>query len=169
MAWRVDTTTHGARVPVAQRPAEVAAMRDKVALGIALSATLGCSPGAPRVRVDLIREPTTLSPVPRSFSAGQPLRADNESVGLCVSPGRGYSVSGRWTVLTPGGQEAQVVARAELVGGRVVKLASPSSTGSSLCVHPRRGGPLEAAVQRIDVVASTPIVVQRVVWQSTVP
>lgn len=144
-------------------------MRDKVALGIVLSAALGCSLAPPRVRVDLIQEPTTLSPVPQSFSSGQPLRADNDSVGVCVSPGRGYHVSGRWTVMTPSGQEAQVVARVELAGGRVVKFASPSSTGSSLCVHPRHDGPLEAPAQRIHVIASTPIVVQRVVWQSTAP
>jgi len=144
-------------------------MRDGMVLGIALSASLGCSPAAPEVRVDLIEEPTTLSPVPQSFSAGLPLRGDNDSVGVCVFPGRGYSVSGRWTVLTPNGHEAQVVARAELVSGRVIKLASPSSAGSSLCVHPRHGGPLEGPVQRVRVVVSTPIVAQRVVWQSTAP
>jgi hypothetical protein len=48
-----------------------------------------------------------------------------------------------------------------------VTLAAPSSTGSRLCVHPRLGGPLEAPVERLRVVASTPIVVRRIVWQST--
>ena len=142
-------------------------MHEEVALVIALSAVMGCSPAPPPVRVDLIREPTTLSSEPRLLSAGQPLPADNDSVGVCVFPGRGYRVSGRWTVRTPSGHEAQVLARAELVGGRTVKLASPSSTGASLCVHPRQGGPLEAPVHRIRVVASTPIVAQRIVWQST--
>ena len=75
-------------------------------------------------------------------------------------------MTGRWTVLTPDGLEAQLVARAELVGGRVVWLKAPSSTGGSLCVRPRRGGPLEAAVERVSVVASTPVVAQRIVWES---
>ena len=136
-------------------------------LGIALSAILGCSLAPPRVRVELIHEPLTLSQVPQSLSAGEPMRADNDSVRLCVYPGHGYQVTGRWTVLTPTGHEAQVVARAELVNGRVITLASPSSTGSGLCVHPRLGGPLEAAVQRVRVTASRPIVVERIVWQST--
>ena len=139
------------------------------ALGIVLSAVLGCSPAPPPVQVDLIEEPTTLSPVPQLLSAGLPLPASHPSVGVCIHPGRGYNVSGRWTVLTPDGREAQVVAHAELVGGRVVKLASPSSTGPTLCVHPRRGGPLEAPVRRVRVVSSTPIVARRIVWKSTAP
>jgi hypothetical protein len=69
-------------------------------------------------------------------------------------------------MLTPDGLEAQLVARAELVGGRVAWLKAPSSTGGSLCVRPRRGGPLEAAVERVSLVASTPIVAQRIVWES---
>ena len=142
-------------------------MFDRVMLGIALPALLGCSLAPPRVRVELIQEPLTLSQVPQSFSAAEPLRADNASVRLCVYPGRGYHVTGHWTVLTPTGHEAQVAARAELVNGRVVTLATPSSTGNGLCVHPRLGGPLEAAVQRVRVTASTPIVVQRIVWRST--
>jgi len=87
-------------------------------------------------------------------------------VGLCVDPGPGHSVTGRWTVRTPSGREAQVVARAELVTGDVVSLASPSSNGPRLCVHPRRGGPLEASVRSLTVVASTPIEVRRLVWRS---
>ena len=142
-------------------------MRDGLLLGAMLSATLACSAAPPQVRVELIQEPTTLSHVPLLLAAAEPLRADNDSVGVCVYPGPGHHVSGRWTVLTPGGHDAQVVARAELVNGRVVTFASPSSTGSSLCVHPRRGGPLEAAVQRIRVGASTPILVERIVWESS--
>ena len=136
-------------------------------LGMALGAIAGCSLAPARVQVELSREPVILSEVPQVLSAGQPLRADYDSVSLCLYPDRGYNVSGRWTVLTPDGREAQVVARAELVNGRVVNLASPSSTGGRLCVHPRLGGPLEAPVQRVSVVASSPIVVRRIVWQST--
>lgn len=107
-----------------------------------------------------------MSHTPQFLAAGGPLRADGDSVSLCVYPGPGHVVSGRWTVLTPDGREAQVVARAELTNGKVVALVSPSSTGSSLCVHPRLGGPLEAPVQRVRVVASMPIVAQRIVWRS---
>jgi hypothetical protein len=142
-------------------------MLRRVMLGIALSAAPCCLPAPAPIEVELIQEPITLSQVPQFLAAGEPLRADNGSVGVCVHPGPGYHVSGRWTVLAPNGREAQVVARAELANGRVVTLASPSSTGTSLCVHPRLGGPLEAPVQRIRVVTSMPIVVRRIVWQST--
>lgn len=141
----------------------------QVTTGLAVSALVGCVFAPARVRVELIEEPTTLSPAPRSFSPERPLSADSESIGVCVYPGSGYRVSGRWTVVAPDGHEAQVVARAELVDGQRVKLVSPSSTGRRLCVHPRLGGPLEGAVKRIEVVASVPIVVDRIVWQSTRP
>jgi hypothetical protein len=144
-------------------------MGGRAIVAIALSALPGCFPARPPVREELIQEPVTLSPTPRLLSAGRALRADEESVRVCFYPDRGYDVSGRWTVVTPNGREAQIVVRAELVNGRVVTLASPSSTGSSLCLHPRLGGPLDAAVQRLSVVASTPIVVRRIVWQSTAP
>jgi hypothetical protein len=138
-------------------------------LGAALAA-VGCFWGPPPLEeVELIRKPVTLSPVPRSFSAGELLCADSRIVGVCLYPGQGYRVSGRWTMLTPSGHEAQVVARAELVGGQEVTLASPTSTGNSLCVRPRRGGPLDAGVERVRVTASTPIVVRRLVWQSGCP
>jgi hypothetical protein len=144
-----------------------AGLRASLVTALTLTAALGCLLVRRPVREELIRAPVTLSPAPKLLTAGAPLPADGESVGVCVYPGPGYSVSGRWTVLTPSGREAQVVARAELVGGRVVTLAAPSSTGSRLCVHPRLGGPLEAPVERLRVVASTPIVVRRIVWQST--
>lgn len=143
-------------------------MLRRVVLGIAPAAVLGCSLAPPQVEVELIQEPMTLSQTPQFFAAGESLRADNDSVSVCVYPGPGYHVSGRWTVLTPSGHEAQVVARADLANGKMVTLASPSSRGRSLCVHPRLGGPLEAAVQRVRVVTSTPIVVQRIVWRSRV-
>jgi hypothetical protein len=72
-------------------------------------------------------------------------------------------------VRTPDGREALLVARAELINGDRVKLASPSTRGSRLCVHPRRGGPFESPVRRLSVVASTPIEVERVVWHSGAP
>jgi hypothetical protein len=144
-------------------------MQGRVMVAMALSALPGCPPGPPPVEVELVQGPVTLSPVPLAISAGEPLPTDNASVGVCIHPAPGYHVSGRWTVLTPGGEEAQVVARAELVNGDVVTMASPSSTGNSLCVHPRLGGPLGAAVKRIRVVASLPVGAQRIVWQCTGP
>ena len=142
-------------------------MLNRVIIGTLLVVAPGCSPAPPQARVDLIREPTTLSAAPQVFVPDEPLPADNDSVGVCLLPDAGYNVSGRWTVVTPAGREALVVAHAELASGRVIKLASPSSTGSRLCVHPRHGGPLEAPVERVRVVASTPIVVSRLVWEST--
>jgi hypothetical protein len=116
--------------------------------------------------VDLVQQTSTLSPTPRLLVAGEPLRADGDSVRLCVYPGSGHHVSGHWTVVTPEGREALVVARAELTSGRVVNFASPSSTGNGLCVQPRLGGPLEAPVRRVSVATTAPIVVERIVWES---
>ena len=142
-------------------------MKAATVAAVLASGLLACVFAPPGTRVELSREPVTLSPVAQVFSPDQPLPADRESVGVCVFPAHGYSVTGRWTLLTPDGLEAQLLARAELVGGKVVRFAAPSSTGSSLCVRPRRGGPLEAAVRRVSLVASTPIVAQRIVWEST--
>lgn len=142
-------------------------MLRRLMLAIGILTVPGCWAGPPHAEVDLIREPSTLSATPQLFAAGEPLRADSDSVRLCVYPGPGYHVSGRWTVITPNGREALVIGRAELANGRVVNLASPSSTGNRLCVQPRLGGPLEAPVQRVGVVTSTPIVVERMVWEST--
>ena len=139
----------------------------RLLLGIGALTVPGCWAAPPHAEVDLIRQPSTLSQTPQVFAAAEPLRADSESARLCVYPGPGYHVSGRWTVLTPSGREALVAGRAELANGKVVALASPSSTGNSLCVQPRLGGPLEAPVQRVRVVTSTPIVVERIVWEST--
>lgn len=131
-----------------------------------LSATLGCPGAEPGIRVELTREPVTLSGEPRVLSAREPLPAEAFRLGVCVIPAPGYHVSGRWTVRTPDGREARVVARAELVSGGVVKLAAPSSSGNSLCVHPRRGGPFESPVRRVRLVASTPIVAERIEWRT---
>ncbi len=136
-------------------------------VGIALWLALACVLTSPSVEIDLIDEPVTLSYEPQLLAAGQPLRADHDSVSVCVYPAPGHNVSTRWTVVAPNGREARVVARAELVNGRVVTLRSPSSDGASLCVHPRWDGPLEAEVQRIRLLASTPIVARRIVWRST--
>jgi len=129
--------------------------------------SVACTAAPPPVEIELTSGPTILSTEPRSFRPARPLPADNVSVGLCVDPGPGHAVTGRWTVRTPAGREAQVVARAELVSGDVVRLVSPSSNGPRLCVHPRRGGPLDAPVRSLTVVASTPIAVERLVWRST--
>jgi hypothetical protein len=145
--------------------------RARLALVLAVpglvSTVVGCVPAPAAVEVELIQQPLTLSQTAQLLAPSEPLRADNDSVRVCVYPGPGYHVSGRWTVLTPSGREAQVVARVELVNGKAVTLASPSSTGGSLCVQPRLGGPLEAPVRRVRVLTSTPIVAQRIVWQST--
>lgn len=140
-----------------------------LAVAVALVVVLGCPLGDPGVRVALTREPVTLSGEPLVLSADAPLPAEAFFVGVCVFPGSGYHVSGRWTVLTPAGREALVVAEAELVNGDTVRLASPSSSGASLCVHPRRGGPFESPVRRVRLMASTPIEVERVVWRSGRP
>jgi hypothetical protein len=137
---------------------------------LALGAAAGssCRAGAPDVEVTLLRGPATVSAEPRTLEAAEPLPADGERLRLCVHPGPGHHVSGRWTVVTPGGREALLVARAELVNGRGLSLVSPSSVGSALCVQPRLGGPLEAPVQRIRVAATATIVVDRVAWESAV-
>lgn len=135
---------------------------------LAIGAATGpaCRATAPDVAMDLLRGPSTVSAEPRLLEAEEPLPADGERLRLCVHPGPGHHVSGRWTVVTPGGREALVVARAELVNGRELSLVSPSSAGNALCVQPRLGGPLEAPVRRIRVAATAPIVVERVVWES---
>ena len=144
-------------------------MPGRAMLGVAFWALMGCFAPPRPVRVELKPVPATLSHTPQAFAAGEPLPSEGGSVSVCVHPAPGHQVTGRWTVLTPDGHEAQVVAHAELVDGKVVRLASPSSTGSRLCVHPRLEGPLEAPVRRVRVTASAPIVVERVVWQSTAP
>jgi hypothetical protein len=136
---------------------------------ILLATTLACSTAPPRVQVELIDHPVTLSQTPRYFSARQPLRADNDVVGLCVYPDSGFRRSDRWTILTPDGGEARIAAHAELTSGRVVTLSLLSTTGQNLCVHPATSGPLEAGVQRVRVTTSEPVVVTRMVWQSTAP
>ena len=138
-----------------------------LALTMAFVTLPSCRAASPDVRVDLIRGSATLSQTPQLFAAEEPVRADGDFIRLCVYPGPGYHVSGRWTVLTPSGREALVVGRLELINGRAVNLASPSSTGNSLCVQPRLGGPLEAPVQRVRLATSAPIVVERIVWEST--
>jgi len=135
----------------------------------ALSAALGCLGAEPGVRVELTRAPVTLSGEALVLSADQPLPASVFSLAVCVTPGPGHHVSGRWTVLTPDGREAMLVAQAELVDGDTVKLASPSSSGHDLCVHPRRGGPFDSPVRRVRLVASTPIVAERVEWRTGAP
>ena len=134
-----------------------------------LSAILGCPGAEPGLRVELTREPVTLSGEPRVLSALEPLPAEAFLLGVCVIPGPGYHVSGRWTVQAPDGREARVVARAELLNGDTVKLAAPSSSGNCLCVHPRRGGPFESPVRRVRLVASTPIVAERIEWRAGTP
>lgn len=142
-------------------------MRLMMQAGAVLVATLGCRPASTQVEVELSQEPVTLSRVPRLFETGQAFPADAESVALCVWPAAGHQVSQRWTVLTPSGLEAQVVALADLGSGKTVRLASPWSTDSgALCVQPRWGLPLESPVRRVRVVASTPIVVERIVVSS---
>jgi hypothetical protein len=138
-------------------------------IGVALLGILGCLAAEPRARVILSETPVTLSGEAWSHSADPPLPSDATVLGVCVSPGPGFNVSGRWTVRTPDGREARVVARAELVNGDRVKLASPSWVGDRLCVHPRRGGPLESPVRRLTLVASTPIVAERIVWHTGAP
>ena len=138
-------------------------------VGVAIVASLGCPPADPRIRMELTSEPVTLSGEPLVLSTDQPLPAEAFHLGVCVVPGPGHHVSGRWTVVTPDGGEARVVARAELVSGDTVRLASPSSSGSSLCVHPRRGGPFESPVRRIRLVATTPILAERIEWRTGAP
>jgi hypothetical protein len=138
----------------------------RLILALGAVAAPSCRAGSPDVEVELLRGPATVSAEPRFLEAKEPLPADGERLRLCVRPGPGHHVSGRWTVVTPGGREALVVARAELANGRGLSLVSPSSAGSALCVQPRLGGPLEAPVRRIRVAATAPIVVERVVWES---
>lgn len=125
-----------------------------------------CRATAPDVELELLRGPATVSAEPRVLEGAEPLPADGEMLRLCVRPGPGHHVSGRWTVATPGGRQALLVARAELVNGRGLSLVSPTSAGNMLCLQPRLGGPLEAPVRRIRVAATAPIVVERVVWES---
>lgn len=164
------------RHPERLRPRRVArdppVPRCRCLLAVALAAlavSAACFLVSPEHEVVLAGEPTTLSSVPRFLSTGGPLRADNEVVGVCIEPGPGHHVSARWTVVTPAGREAQVTGTAELVDGTAVRLRSPSSRGSRLCVHPRLGGPLEAPVRSVSVAASTPIVVRRIVWRCGAP
>jgi hypothetical protein len=139
----------------------------RVTLGLGVLTFAGCWGAPPHAEVDLIHEPWTLSQTPRLFAAAEPLRADGDCVRLCVYPGSGYHVSGHWTVVTPKGREALVIGRAELANGRIITLASPSATGNRLCVQPRLGGPLETSVRRVSVATTTPIVVDRIVWESS--
>jgi hypothetical protein len=141
-------------------------MVERLVLALVVLTVPVCRAAPRHAEVDLIREPARLSQTAQSFAPGEPVRADGESVRLCVHPGPGYQVSGRWTVLTPSGREALVVGRAELANGRIVNLASPSAIGNSLCVQPRLGGPLEAPLLRVRLATSTPIVVERIVWES---
>jgi hypothetical protein len=134
--------------------------------GIAMAMALGCVLDAPEVRVELTRAPVTLSGEPQVLLADPPLPAESSVLGVCVYPGPGHHVTGHWTVRTPEGREARLVARAELTNGDVVKLAAPSSGGASLCVHPRRGGPLEAPVRRLYLVTSTEVVAARIEWRA---
>ena len=131
--------------------------------------SLSCSPAPPRIHVDLAKGPTMLRQTPSVFSADEPLPADNDSVGLCIYPSSGYKLTERWTVLTPQGDEARIVAHAELTDGSFVTLSSPSSTGDNVCVHPRVDGPLAGPVRQVRVVSSTPVIVDRIVWTSTAP
>lgn len=124
-------------------------------------------PTAPEVEVDLVKEPATLSHAPTLLAGVQPLEASNEFVRVCFYPAPGYSVSARWTLLTPSGRDVRLRAWAELTNGRTVAFESPSSGDGVICVQPRLGGPLEASVARLRVVASSPVVVGRISWQST--
>jgi hypothetical protein len=131
-----------------------------------MAMALGCVLDPPGARVELTRAPLTLSGEPQVLSADPPLPAESVFLGVCVLPGPGHHVTGRWTVRTPDGRESSLVARAELLNGDSVKLAAPSSHGNWLCVHPRRGGPLEAPVRRLHLVTSTKIVAARIEWQT---
>jgi hypothetical protein len=140
--------------------------KSALSAGMALALAQACLLDPPGVRVELTRAPVTLSGEPRVLAAASPLPAESAVLGVCVFPGPGHYVTGRWTVRTPQGREASLVARAELLNGDVVKLAAPSSGGASLCVGPRRGGPLEAPVRRLHLVASTKIVAARIEWRA---
>lgn len=142
-------------------------MRRLVLTGAVLVANLGCLAAPAQMEVELSHGPVTLSHAPMPFDASQ-APADAAWVAVCVWPATGYQVSPRWTVLTPAGRDAQVVALAELANGRTVRLASPWLTDSgALCVEPRWGLPFKSPVRRVRLVASTPIVVERVVLSAS--
>lgn len=129
----------------------------------------GCSVAPPRVHVELVDRPTTLSQIPQYFSAREPLPADNDVVGVCVYPVLPFRPSDRWTILTPDRSEARIAAHAELTDGTVATLSSPSTTGQNLCFELATSLPSDAKVKRVRLVASQPIVASRIVWESTGP
>jgi hypothetical protein len=144
-------------------------MAHRIGWGIVVVTSLSCSVAPPRVQVELIDRSAILSPTPQYFSSRDPLRADNDVVGLCVYPDSQFRRSDRWTIVTPDGGEAHIAADAELTNGTVVSLSLTSTTGENLCVHPATSGPLDAEVRRVRVTSSRPVVVTRMVWQSTAP
>jgi len=143
------------------------AARGAILLPVILAS--GCSVAPPRIHVELIGRPTTLSQTPQYFSAREPLPADNDVVGVCVYPELQFRLSDRWTILTPDGGEARLDAHAELTDGTVATLSSPSTTGQNLCLELATSLPSDAKVKRVRLVASQPIVASRIVWQSTAP
>ena len=145
---------------------ETSAISPGLLFALLVGSLVACSAVDPGSEVVLTETPVTLSGEAWVFSAEPPLPSDAFFLGVCVSPGPGFGVTRRWTVRAPDGREAQVVARAELVNGQRVKLASPSTSDDRLCVHPRRGGPFDSPVRRLTLVASTPIVADRIVWRS---
>ena len=91
-------------------------MARHVCPGIVLAVVLGCTAAPPRVDVELIAQPTTLSQIPRYFGSSKPLRADNDVVGACLYPDARFRRSDHWTFLTPDG--ARPYRRACRVGRR---------------------------------------------------
>jgi hypothetical protein len=128
-----------------------------------------CSPAPPRVHTELAGEAVTLGRTAMTFTAPEPMRADNDSVGVCVTPTNGAVRTEEWTLRLPSGANAKLSAQAELADGRTVALVFASSTGDNLCLHPEPDGPLSSAVRVVRLSSSEEVTVGRVTWFSTAP
>ena len=127
---------------------------------VALAAVAACTRPPERVDVELSTSPLTLSAKPTVLRPKQPVAADNDSVGVCVTPAPGYVLERDWGLSKPGKTPAHLQARATLTSGRVVRLTSLSYSGD-LCLHPELDGPLEAKVAEIQIASSAPLETQK--------
>lgn len=128
-----------------------------------------CEVAPPRKHYDLIAAPVTLSASPMELTAAEPMRADNDVVGVCISPGDGFRVSAEnWAIERVADRaNARLSASAELTDGRIVKLTELSSFGYALCLHPSTRLPLDVGVKSVQVASTAPIPAKSIVWIST--
>jgi hypothetical protein len=127
---------------------------------------VGCARAPGRVYVDLIAAPVTLSPESQTFRLSKAAPTDNDSVGVCVTPPKGYELRDDWSLGPSEALAVRLSAEVTLTNGRVVLLPEPSWSGD-YCLHPEGDGPLEAPVQEVRVASTGPLTVENVTWVST--